>query len=108
MKLNIIELPPATMPPFLMPGTRQHIAKVDDGFLRMLSAVEPFNNDGSSGLHVSVSHSSRGGAVTGFGRPATDQELAAVAAHFFGEANFEENNSGATPGDTLRHLWEKK
>lgn len=104
--MKIIELPPTTMPPFLMPGTKQHVARVHDGYLKILSAVEPCNDDCTPALHVSVSHSSRGGAVNRYGRAATDEELAEVAAFFFSGKQFEEDNSGATPSDTLRHLWE--
>lgn len=107
--MGIVEFQPDTRPPFLQPTAKFHCARVADGYLRIISDVEPFNNDHSEGLHVSVSHSSRGGAVNRFGRSATDEELNEIARHFFRDGmQWEEDNTGATPGDTIRHLWEQK
>ena len=103
--MTFTEMPYDNRPPFLLEGTKLHFAKVRDGYLRILSCVEPLNDDGSEGLHVSVSHSSSAARGTGQDwRLPTDKEMNQVGSHFFPLKNYDEIDLEDSP---VRHLWEK-
>lgn len=91
---------PRELEKVLHPTAKCYRAERPDGFLNVIVATEPFNPDGSSGLHVSVSHSC---PYLIDQRKPTDDEVRQVAQQFFGELKHEEQN---TPRSLVRHLWQ--
>ncbi len=82
----------------LRPGTEGSAQRLQatcsDGRLDILVGVEPFNDDGTFGLHVCVGHRDR---------LPTNDEVKMVGDKLFGRTPYNEE----TPvGSKQRHLWE--
>lgn len=97
--LRQVETPP-DLRSVLHQSAKCYRAERPDGLLHVIVATEPFNLDGSSGLHVSVSHSC---PYLLDQRKPTDDEMRQVAQQFFGDIKHEEQN---TPRSLARHLWQ--
>lgn len=83
------------MPPG-QPGSAQQMqCTCIDGRINILLGIEPFNDDGSFGLHVSLRHQKD--------RVLTETEIKAIGDKLFGRTPWKEEN---IPGMVHHHLWE--
>lgn len=90
---------PDHIKPFFAPGTKLYESSAIGGTLNVFVAMEPFNDDGSSGIHVSASLT----RDTVHQTPPSDDDMRAIAAEFMVGRDYEEQSIN---GSLVRHLWE--
>lgn len=86
---------------FFVPGAQLYESSAIGGTLNVFVSIEPFNDDGSSGVHVSASLT----RDTAHQTPPSDDDMRAIAAEFMVGRDYEEQS---IKGSLVRHLWEKQ
>lgn len=102
--MDLIQIPP---PINALNGETFFRAKVADGWIRVMAATEPYHQDGSKGLHVSVSFTDAA-LPNGMphGRKPSRAEMSEIINRLFSNKAYEIDNCGNDNG--VIHLWEKQ